>query len=150
MTDAPPTVLSLTPEAVLAPWAERVDSCRFGYAARGVTVAAEALAGADYLIGDWTHELRLDAVALDRAQRCQAVFQPTAGTETIDLEHAARLGIPVCNAPGTNDRAVAEWTVMAILVLLREAWRFHAGVQAGRWEMVSAADLHPIMMCRLE
>jgi phosphoglycerate dehydrogenase-like enzyme len=30
---------------------------------------------------------------------------------------------------------------MAILALLKEAWRHHLGVQAGRWDMVAAAQL---------
>jgi phosphoglycerate dehydrogenase-like enzyme len=98
-----------------------------------------AVAAADYVIGDWTHELRLDAALLERAERCLVVFQPTAGTGSIDLVRAAALGIPVANAPGTNDRAVAEWTVMAILAMLKDVWRHHAGVLAGRWEMVGAA-----------
>jgi phosphoglycerate dehydrogenase-like enzyme len=142
MTDARPTVVSLTPATVLGPvHARRRDALaphRLAYAYRGSP--AGEIAAADYLVGDWTHELRLDAPALDRAPGCRAVFQPTAGTETIDLEHAAALGIPVANAPGTNDRAVAEWTVMAILALLKEAWRFHEGVQDERWEMVSANE----------
>lgn len=100
----------------------------------------EAVADADHIIGDWTHELSLDAELLDRAGRCLVVFQPTAGTDGIDIDHAARLGIPVANAPGTNDRAVAEWTVMAILAMLKNVWRHHAGVLAGKWEMLEAAQ----------
>lgn len=90
------------------------------------------------MIGDWTHQLRLDAALLGHAQECRAVFQPTAGIESIDVERAAQLQIPVANAPGANARAVAEWTVMAILVLLKDVWRHHQGVTAGRWEMVAA------------
>jgi phosphoglycerate dehydrogenase-like enzyme len=100
----------------------------------------DVVAGAELIIGDWTHELGLDAELLDRAGRCLAVLQPTAGTDGIDLEHAAALGIPVANAPGTNDRAVAEWTVMAMLAVLKDAWRHHAGVLAGRWDMLEAFD----------
>lgn len=142
MTEARPTVVSLTPATVLGPiHARQRDALaphRLVYTDRASP--AGNIATADYLLGDWTHELHLDAAALERAERCHAVFQPTAGIEGIDSEHAAGLGIPVANTPGANDRAVAEWTVMAILALLKEAWRFHEGVQEGRWEMVSAAD----------
>jgi phosphoglycerate dehydrogenase-like enzyme len=100
----------------------------------------DAVARADVILGDWTHQLGIDAHLLDRACRCLAVLQPTAGTDGIDLKHAAALGIPVANAPGTNDRAVAEWTVMAILALLKDVWRHHAGVLAGRWDMLEAFD----------
>ena len=136
-------VLSLTPEAVLGPVHDRrreeLPPHRLVYAARGGPTAAE-LAAADFVIGDWTHELRLDAGALDGAAHCCAIVQPTAGVQTIDVTHAAALGIPVANAPGTNDRAVAEWTVMAILSLLKDVRHHDAGVRAGRWEMVSAAE----------
>lgn len=100
----------------------------------------DAVARAELILGDWTHSVGLDAEVLDRAGRCLAVLQPTAGTDSIDLEHAAALGIPVANAPGTNDRAVAEWTVMAILAMLKDVWRHHAGVLAGQWDMLSAFD----------
>jgi phosphoglycerate dehydrogenase-like enzyme len=136
-------VLSLTPEAVLSPVHDRrrdeLPAHRLVYAGRGGPTGAE-LGAADLIIGDWTHELRLDAGALDGAPRCRAIVQPTAGVQTIDVAHAAALGIPVANAPGTNDRAVAEWTVMAILILLKDVRHHDAGVRAGRWEMVSAAE----------
>jgi phosphoglycerate dehydrogenase-like enzyme len=85
----------------------------------------------------------VDAELLERAGRCLAVLQPTAGIDGIDLEHAATLGIPVANAPGANARAVAEWVVMAILALLKDVWRHHAGVLAGRWDMLEA-DVHEL------
>jgi phosphoglycerate dehydrogenase-like enzyme len=144
MTDPPPMVVSLTPEAVLGPsharHAPELAPHRLVYAGRRAGAGETAIGEADYLVGDWTHELALDGAALERARRCRAVFQPTAGTECIDLERAAQLEIPVSNAPGTNDRAVAEWTVMAILALLKDVWRHHQGVQDGRWDMVAAGE----------
>jgi phosphoglycerate dehydrogenase-like enzyme len=138
-----PCIVSLTPESVLGPV---YDTVRTGLGPHRLLIAErspDALDGliddAEYVIGDWTHELRLDARLLDAAERCQAIFQPTAGTETIDIAHAAALGIPVANAPGANARAVAEWTVMAILALLKDVWRHHQGMLSGRWEMVDAA-----------
>ncbi len=136
-------MLSLTPEAVLGQvYTERrarlaphvmldVERSR-----RGVL---ERLGAADYVIGDWTHELELDPDLLDVAGRCLVVFQPTAGTQSIATDYAATRGIPVANAPGANARAVAEWTVMAVLTLLKDVWRHHQGMLSGRWDMVDAA-----------
>jgi phosphoglycerate dehydrogenase-like enzyme len=136
------TVVSLTPAEVLEPVHEslRADLARFVLvtAKRTHDGVLEAAAGADYLIGDWMQELAIDGDLLDRATRCQAVFQPTAGTNVVDVEHAASLGIPVANAPGANARAVAEWVVMAILAMLKDVWRYHANVLAGKWEMLEA------------
>lgn len=134
--------MSLTPRPVLGP---AYDALRAELPAHQLVLAPrsrdgllDAVARADVLLGDWTHELGVDAELLDRAGRCLAVIQPTAGTDGIDLEHAAALGIPVANAPGANARAVAEWVVMAILAMLKDVWRHHAGVLAGRWGMLEA------------
>jgi D-3-phosphoglycerate dehydrogenase len=135
-----PRVLSLTPAAVIAPvHAELAPTLAQHTLVLAGDRLDDELAAADFVLGDWTHETRLDAARLERATRCRCVFQPTAGVETIDLAAAAALGIPVANAPGTNDVAVAEWTVMAILALLKDAWRHHLGVLEGRWDMVDAA-----------
>jgi phosphoglycerate dehydrogenase-like enzyme len=50
---------------------------------------------------------------------------------TIDLEHAERRGIPVCNMPGTNSRAVAEATLLLMLAVLRRARSLDAATRAG-------------------
>lgn len=121
------------------------EQLRAGLAPHALVTAERSPAGvlaelpaADYVVGDWSHELHLDAEQLDAAARCLAVFQPTAGTDTIDLEHAAGRGIPVANAPGENARAVAEWVVMAILAALKDVVRHHLGTLEGQWEMVDA------------
>jgi D-3-phosphoglycerate dehydrogenase len=137
-----PRVLMLTPHEVFAPI---YDGLSAELAAHELVEPERSPAGvlaelpaADYVVGDWSQELHLDAEALDAAARCLAVFQPTAGTDMIDLEHAAGLGIPVANAPGENARAVAEWVVMAILAALKDLLRHHLGVLEGRWDMVHA------------
>jgi phosphoglycerate dehydrogenase-like enzyme len=139
---AEPRVLSLTPAEALAAAYERVGAGLAPHdllsAERSPAGLAAALPTADYVLGDWTHELRLDANALAMAPRCRVIIQPTAGTDSIDTEQASQLGIPVANTPGVNARAVAEWTVMAILALLKDVWRYHEGMQQGRWEMVAA------------
>lgn len=134
-----PTVVSLTPSEVLDPVHRELSGELAPHELVPLASDGADLARADYVIGDWVQLRTLDAAALDRAERCLAIFQPTAGVQTIDIDRAASLGIPVANAPGANARAVAEWTVMAILALLKDVWRHHAGVLAGEWNMVEAA-----------
>ena len=55
------------------------------------------------------------------------------GVNTINLEAAVGRGIPVCNLPGTNARAVAELTLALMLATLRRVPRFDAGLRAGVW-----------------
>jgi phosphoglycerate dehydrogenase-like enzyme len=137
-----PRVLMLTPREVFASSYDRLSpelaEHELVEPERSRAGVLDGLPAADYVVGDWSQELHLDAEELDAADRCLAVFQPTAGTDMIDLGHAAGLGIPVANAPGENARAVAEWVVMAILAALKDVVRHHLGVLAGRWDMVQA------------
>ena len=55
------------------------------------------------------------------------------GVNTIDLDAAKARGIPVCNLPGTNSRAVAELTLMLMLAALRRLRQFDASLRAGVW-----------------
>jgi phosphoglycerate dehydrogenase-like enzyme len=55
------------------------------------------------------------------------------GVNTIDLEAARARGIPVCNMPGTNSRAVAEMTLGLMLACLRRLPTLDALVRAGSW-----------------
>jgi len=134
-----PTVLSLTPSEVLAAVHTELAGELAPHSLAWASPDGAGVGRAEYVIGDWTHQRTLDAAELDRAERCLAIFQPTAGVQSIDIDHAASLGIPVANTPGANARAVAEWTVMAILALLKDVWRHHAAVTAGQWNMVEAA-----------
>lgn len=136
---ADPTVLSLTPPEVLAAVHTELAAELAPHSLVWASPDGAGVGRAEYVIGDWTHQRMLAASELDQAERCLAIFQPTAGVQSIDVDHAASLGIPVANAPGANARAVAEWTVMAILALLKDVWHHHAGVLAGEWNMVQAA-----------
>jgi D-3-phosphoglycerate dehydrogenase len=58
---------------------------------------------------------------------------PSVGFDTVDHRAAAELGIPVANAAGYNKEAVADWTVMAMIALLRHSFRGDRAMRAGRW-----------------
>jgi phosphoglycerate dehydrogenase-like enzyme len=93
----------------------------------------EACAGADLVIGDKRHKHRIDRKVLEGMSRCRLIQQPAAGFDTIDHRFAAELGIPVANAAGYNKDAVADWTLMAILTLLRHSFHGDRALRAGRW-----------------
>jgi phosphoglycerate dehydrogenase-like enzyme len=83
----------------------------------------EAVADADAVLGDKRHRHHLDRQTLAGMRRCRLVQQPSVGFDVIDHRAAAELGIPVANAAGYNRDAVADWTVMAMLNLVRQgAW----------------------------
>lgn len=86
------------------------------------------LADADVLL----HVLKpVTAAVMDAAPRLRLIQKIGVGVNTIDLEHARRRGLAVCNMPGTNSRAVAEATLMLMLVTLRRARNLDAATRDG-------------------
>jgi phosphoglycerate dehydrogenase-like enzyme len=139
-----PVVLSLSPHGLVGPAHEKARALLPPHELRVVErtdagVIAE-IGSADLVLGDWTHELGLDAAALAAARCCRLVVQPTAGYDVIDVESARQHGIPVANCPGANARGVAEWAVMAMLMALKNATLNHDRTRRGQWCMASAAD----------
>jgi D-3-phosphoglycerate dehydrogenase len=65
--------------------------------------------------------------------RCRLVQQPSVGFDVIDHRAAAELGIPVANAAGYNRDSVADWTVMAILNLVRQGALSDRAMRQGDW-----------------
>ncbi len=62
----------------------------------------------------------VDAAAIAAgAHALRLIQQPAAGTDAIDLAAAAAHGIPVCNAPGANQTAVAEAALLLLLLCAR-------------------------------
>jgi D-3-phosphoglycerate dehydrogenase / 2-oxoglutarate reductase len=75
---------------------------------------------ADIVIADAARRYVLDADAIDAMDRCRFIQQPAVGYDSVDVARAAERGIPVANAPGYNAAAVADWVIMATLVILRD------------------------------
>ncbi len=94
---------------------------------------------AHLVIADKRHLHRIDRRVLENMRSCLLIQQGAVGYDSIDHRAAAEYGIPVANAAGYNREAVADWTVLAILNLLRKgSWgdrQMHAGWW-GRKEMM--------------
>jgi phosphoglycerate dehydrogenase-like enzyme len=67
------------------------------------------------------------------APRLRLIQKIGVGVNTIDLDAAKARGIPVCNLPGTNSRAVAELALSLMLAVIRRIPAFDAGMRAGVW-----------------
>jgi D-3-phosphoglycerate dehydrogenase len=91
----------------------------------------EATHLAHLVILDQRHKHRVDRRVLENLRNCQLIQAASVGFDTVDHRAAAELGIPVANCAGYNREAVADWTTLAILALLRRgAWadrRMHDG-----------------------
>jgi phosphoglycerate dehydrogenase-like enzyme len=62
---------------------------------------------------------RVDGAVVAACTRLALIQQPAAGTDSIDVAAAIARGIPVCNTPGANHTAVAEATLLLLLLLAR-------------------------------
>jgi D-3-phosphoglycerate dehydrogenase / 2-oxoglutarate reductase len=88
----------------------------------------------DLVIGDRRHKLQITRSVIEKMKRCKLIQQPAAGFESIDHRAAADRGIPVANAGGFNKGAVADWTVMAMIALLRHSFEGDRAIRSGLWQ----------------
>src|SRR6266513_906800 len=92
-----------------------------------------ACASADLVIADRRHKHRVDRDVLHNMRRCLLIQQAAVGFDSIDHRAAAEHGIPVANAAGYNKESVADWTVMAMIALLRRSFWLHGQLRSGHW-----------------
>ena len=88
----------------------------------------------------WHVLKRCTAEMIAAAPNLKLIQKIGVGVNTIDLEAAKARGIPVCNLPGTNARAVAELTLALMLATLRRLPRFDATLRAGTWSDPALQD----------
>ncbi|HUB46945.1 MAG TPA: 2-hydroxyacid dehydrogenase [Acetobacteraceae bacterium] len=81
----------------------------------------------------WHVLQRCTADMIAAAPRLRLIQKIGVGVNTIDLDAARARGIPVCNLPATNARAVAELALALMLAALRRLPRFDAGMRQGVW-----------------
>jgi D-3-phosphoglycerate dehydrogenase len=99
----------------------------------GQAQVPDLVSRSDIVIGDAARRYLLDDTAIHAMRRCRLIEQPSVGYNTIDVDAATRHGIPVANTPGYNADTVADWVLMAILVLLRDGVAADAVMRRGDW-----------------
>jgi len=80
-----------------------------------------------------TNKVRLDAAALRSAPNLRLVAVAAAGTDNIDKEAAAQLGISVANVPDYGSDSVAEHVIATLFALRRHVVTYAAAAVDGRW-----------------
>jgi phosphoglycerate dehydrogenase-like enzyme len=88
----------------------------------------------------WHVLQRCTAEIIGAAPRLKLIQKIGVGVNTIDLAAAKRRGIPVCNLPGTNARAVAELTLGLMLSVLRRVPAFDRLLRSGIWTDTGLQD----------
>ncbi len=77
---------------------------------------------------------KLEAGLLDHCSPALKVISVIGtGTDNVDVAWATARGVPVCNTPGVNAYAVAEYTLAMILVALRHVVPAEASIRRGEW-----------------
>lgn len=80
---------------------------------------------------------QVTAKVLEAAPSLIAIGTFSIGTNQIDLASAARLGIPVFNAPFSNTRSVVELAVAEIIGLMRRLPEHNLSLREGVWSKSS-------------
>ncbi len=80
---------------------------------------------------------------LEAADRLIAIGCFNVGTNQVALDAAARIGVPVFNAPFSNTRSVAELVIGEIVMLLRRVVPRSVGAHTGKWDK-SANNSHEV------
>ncbi len=80
------------------------------------------------------------AATIEAAETLELIVRAGAGTNTIDTQAAADVGIYVCNVPGRNAVAVAELTMGLLLAIDRRIADNVADLRAGKWNKKTYGD----------
>jgi D-3-phosphoglycerate dehydrogenase len=81
---------------------------------------------------------RITLETMEAAPRLKVISKGGVGVDNIDLTAATRLGIPVCNTPGSNKDSVADHAIGMMLALLRNLISLNAATHRGEgWPLRS-------------
>jgi len=128
----------------LQPWAF-VDRLVFDLCPSGLEIVSMArdaspqerhqkLSEADFLMGSWvTTAVKLTEDDFRAGKQLKLVQLMSAGYEHVDLELAARHGVPVAHFGDAMASVVAEHTLLLILAVLRRLVQLDAAVRSGAW-----------------
>jgi D-3-phosphoglycerate dehydrogenase / 2-oxoglutarate reductase len=81
------------------------------------------------------------AKVLQKAERLKILIKWGIGVDAIDLDEAARLGIPVKNTPAMFGDEVADVTMGYIIMLARGLHQLDRGVRRGEWPKIQGMSL---------
>ena len=92
--------------------------------------ALERVSDCDVLI---VNKVRVTPELIDAAHDLKLICETATGVNNIDIEYAAKKGIPVRNVAGYSTPTVAQATFMHILSLVGSAPYFDDAVKSGRY-----------------
>lgn len=100
----------------------------------------EAAKGAAGLFVPPSHP-HLNLALLEKMPSLRMIQSAGAGFDSVDLNAATSLGLPVCNSPAQNTVTVAEHVLAAVICLQRQFLTADAGIKAGGYAAAREAVL---------
>lgn len=79
------------------------------------------------------HNTPITATGLSRLRNCKAIIRNGVGFDSVDIDAARRLGIPVCNVPDYGTEEVADHAVALTLALCRQLFPLDAEAKRLGW-----------------
>ncbi len=101
----------------------------------------KALEMADVVLGDYSFQMKIDEEMCRAMKKVKLIQQPSTGFDHIDIEACKKHGIPVANAGGSNAVSVAEYTIMAALMLMKRILYAHQRTVSGEWPQWKLMDM---------
>ncbi len=77
---------------------------------------------------------KVTSAVIDAGKNLKVIARAGVGVDNIDLAHAAKKGICVCNAPAGNTVSTAELSFAMMMSLARHIPQASCYMQAGKWE----------------
>tara|TARA_R110002124_G_scaffold106442_5_gene258172 strand:+ start:3900 stop:4862 length:963 start_codon:yes stop_codon:yes gene_type:complete len=84
-----------------------------------------------------TNKVLIDAQVMDACQQLKLILLSATGTNNVDLAAARERGIAVSNCQGYGTPAVAQHTLMLMLVLITRFESYRQAVRDGAWQRSS-------------
>lgn len=98
----------------------------------------EEMAETDVLIVRAAPAKVVNKEVLKQALHLKVIGRTGVGYDSVDVNEAAKLGIPVVITPGANNRAVAEHTLTLMLALSKNLVEAQVETAKGNWEIRDA------------
>ena len=77
----------------------------------------------------------ITASVINAMKRCRVIVRYGIGVDNVDLESAAKKGIPVCNVPDYCIDEVSDHTLAMMLSLIRQVCYISGEVKKGKWKI---------------
>jgi len=125
---------TMGPDLELAPLRQQFSSLQL-FDNSNTENAAARIAGAEFV---FTNKVRLPGDILRAASGLRYVGLTATGTDNVDLQAAAELGIAVANIRDYCTNSVVEYVIGTLLMLTHSLGRYDRTVRAGNWQRASS------------